>query len=631
MRLQGKILAIVLLVIGLYTALDYGIQNFFVVPSFIALERNRAESTMRSCIAELKKGISSLDKLTKACAASEQICKFVKARNSGYSHTGLSIESFSENNLDLICICDTESKFLAGEIRDPRTKHATQLDKLPSGRLPETNPLLGNSVLESPIAGVVVAKQGPILIACHPIRENRHDGPICGALIMGRFLNESVLEVVMARLPGELKMWTLPDKAIPLKEREILDHVTAERQFHVREEGDNLLHVYALFPDIQGRPALLMRADIHRDIGIRGVTSIARSSLLSNFAAGLSVMLILLLLLRRTVVAPIEKLTKHMVAIGKSEGNPEDTSRRISMQRKDEVGTLAQEFDHMVEQLSKARDKLLKQSYYKGMVEMARKAADDARKRALELEDLNKRLEKANSDLRDFAYVTSHDLKAPLRAIATLARWISTDYADKFDDEGKEKVNLLVSRVDRMYNLIDDILRYSWVEHVREKHVPVDLNELVSTAIDSVAPPENIEITVEHNLPTIMCDQTQIEQVFQNLLSNAVKYIDKPHGKISIGCAEEGQFWKLSVTDNGPGIDKKYFGKIFRIFQTLSPSDDVQATGVGLSIVKKIVELYGGRVWVESKVGEGSTFFFTLPKQESGCESIEFEAIVASQ
>jgi signal transduction histidine kinase len=112
-------------------------------------------------------------------------------------------------------------------------------------------------------------------------------------------------------------------------------------------------------------------------------------------------------------------------------------------------------------------------------------------------------------------------------------------------------------------------------------------------------------------------------QVFQNLLSNAVKYMDKPKGLIKVGCVEEDSFWKFNITDNGPGIEEKHFERIFQMFQTLAPRDEFESTGVGLTVTKKIVELYKGKIWVESKVGEGSTFFFTLPKQDIGAEKNE--------
>lgn len=230
---------------------------------------------------------------------------------------------------------------------------------------------------------------------------------------------------------------------------------------------------------------------------------------------------------------------------------------------------------------------------------------------------LLREIQGANDELKNFAYVVSHDLKAPLRAISSLADWLSTDYADKFDDQGKEQMRLLISRVRRMDGLIDGILLYSRVGRVKETMVAVDLSRLVPEVIDSLAPPANITVTIANSLPTVMAEPTRILQVFQNLLSNAIKYMDKPEGKIRIACSAEGSQWKFSVADNGPGIKQQHFEKIFQLFQTLAPRDRVESTGVGLALVKKIVEMYGGHVWVESNVGEGSTFFFTLPRMST--------------
>lgn len=222
-------------------------------------------------------------------------------------------------------------------------------------------------------------------------------------------------------------------------------------------------------------------------------------------------------------------------------------------------------------------------------------------------------LKSVNQELSDFAYIVSHDLRAPLRAISSLSNWIATDYKDILGETGKNQIHLLIGRVQRMNALIDGILQYSRVGHVKEEKIEVNLNSLVKNVIDLLSPSENIEIIIEDNLPTVFFEITRIEQIFQNLLNNAIKYMDKPHGNIHIGCNKEGNYWKFSVADNGPGIEEKYFEKIFQIFQTLKPRDEVESTGIGLSIVKKIVEMYGGKVWVESKIGYGSTFFFTLP------------------
>lgn len=225
-------------------------------------------------------------------------------------------------------------------------------------------------------------------------------------------------------------------------------------------------------------------------------------------------------------------------------------------------------------------------------------------------------VENINRELKDFAYIVSHDLKAPLRAISTLANWIHTDYSDRLDDEGKEQLELLVRRADRMHSLINGILEYSKVGRIKEEKTAVDINQLVMEVIDMLAPPKNITITIENRLPLLLCERTRITEVFQNLISNAIKYMNKPEGLVRVACAEDDGYWKFSVSDNGPGIGEKYFDKIFQIFQTLSPHDEHESTGVGLTLVKKIITMYGGNIWIESEIDKGSTFFFTLPKTE---------------
>ncbi len=190
---------------------------------------------------------------------------------------------------------------------------------------------------------------------------------------------------------------------------------------------------------------------------------------------------------------------------------------------------------------------------------------------------------------------------------------------------------LLQSRVGRMYDLIEGILQYSRVSRTKEDidMVEINLNEVVSDVIDTIAPPDNISITIENELPLIIAEKTRTIQLFQNLLSNAIKYMDKPQGQVRISCVEDGEHWKFGVADNGPGIEEKHFERIFQIFQTLSDQHSFESTGVGLSVVKKIVDLYGGTVWVESEVGNGSVFYFTLPKLERRIENAQLETNTA--
>lgn len=236
------------------------------------------------------------------------------------------------------------------------------------------------------------------------------------------------------------------------------------------------------------------------------------------------------------------------------------------------------------------------------------------RKTEAQKEKLINELDSANRELKDFAYVVSHDLKAPLRAIGSISQWIHADYSDKLDEDGRKQLDLLLNRVHRMQNLIEGVLSYSRVTREKEEKDHTDLNRIVKDAVEMVSPSEKFVITVDENLPTVLFGKTRILQVFQNLLSNAVKFNDKEVGEIIIRCADKGMAWELSVTDNGPGIEEKYFDKIFQIFQTLRSRDEFESTGIGLTIVKKIIESNGGTISVDSIPGIETRFTFTILK-----------------
>lgn len=233
-----------------------------------------------------------------------------------------------------------------------------------------------------------------------------------------------------------------------------------------------------------------------------------------------------------------------------------------------------------------------------------------------ETERLNLELQNANQELKDFAYIVSHDLKAPLRGINSLAGWLVADFGNQLGDEGNKMIDMLMGRIHRMNSLIDGILQYSRVGRVQEDKVLIDLQDMVNNIIQMIKPPKNVIAKIDNKLPQIVFEETRISQVFQNLIENAVKYMDKEEGLINIGCEDLGSMWRFYVCDNGPGIDEKYKEKVFKIFQTLNPRDNVEGTGIGLTIVKKIVELYEGNIWFESKMGEGTTFYFTLPQNK---------------
>ena len=296
---------------------------------------------------------------------------------------------------------------------------------------------------------------------------------------------------------------------------------------------------------------------------------------------------------QRVMARPVEALSEAATAVWEKK----DYSIRVQGFGQDELGQLTDNFNRMLDEIQ-SRDRSL----------IERKKAEEL------LAQQSIELARSNRDLEGFAYAVSHDLKAPLRGIHSLATWIAEDYQDKLDEEGKDQLKALVSRTKRMHLLIDGILEYSRIGRVREDVLDLDLNRLIEEILDSLQPSPSIRIEVQRPLPVLRAEKVRIQQLFQNLFSNAIKYIDKPQGRIRVNCLEDGSFWRFSVSDNGPGIEERHYERIFGLFQTLESKERTDSTGIGLSLVKRIVEFYGGKVWVESIVGQGSTFYFTFPK-----------------
>ncbi|MGC9398773.1 MAG: PAS domain-containing sensor histidine kinase, partial [Anaerolineae bacterium] len=267
------------------------------------------------------------------------------------------------------------------------------------------------------------------------------------------------------------------------------------------------------------------------------------------------------------------------------------------------------ELERQIRERRKAEEEL--QAYRERLEDLIAERTEELQARVAEVERLNKamtnlledlqasnrrlerarvRLQAANEELNDFAYVVSHDLKAPLRGITQLSNWLMEDYAEVLDAEGHRLLELLVSRARRMHKLIEGILQYSRVGRVQERKKEIDLHVLVLDILDLLALPEHVHVEITSPLPTVYGEETRFRQVFQNLLSNAIKFLDKPQGRVTIGGEDQGGHWQFSVADNGPGIAAKYHDKIFQMFQTLAPRDEYESTGVGLALVKKIVE-----------------------------------------
>ena len=229
-------------------------------------------------------------------------------------------------------------------------------------------------------------------------------------------------------------------------------------------------------------------------------------------------------------------------------------------------------------------------------------------------------LERSNRELDQFAYVASHDLKAPLRAISLLAEWITKDASPVLSPESLEHLGKLNSRVKRMENLLDDLLDYSRAGRIYQEPEEVDTRRLIRNVADLLNLPPAFRVVLPEPMPVLYTERVPLETVFRNLIHNAYKHHNRPeHGTVTITAAnveeEDGTVTTVQfyVADNGPGIAPEYHERIFKLFQTLKPRDEVEGSGMGLSVVKKTIESRGGTIHLDSALGAGTTFIFTWP------------------
>jgi PAS domain S-box-containing protein len=229
------------------------------------------------------------------------------------------------------------------------------------------------------------------------------------------------------------------------------------------------------------------------------------------------------------------------------------------------------------------------------------------------VEERTAELAAINRELGEFAYVVTHDLKAPLRGISQLAEWITQDHADRLDPEGQRYFSLIRQRVLHLHELVDGLLACARVGRAPEPESDVPLGELIQEVLGHLSPPANVTIEVPPDLPVVRANAQRLHQVFQNLLDNALKYLDKPQGRVAIQAWRRTGEWEFCVADNGPGIDPRFHERVFKIFQRLTVDANLPGTGLGLTLVKRIVESRGGSIWIESKTGQGTRMHFLWP------------------
>ncbi len=295
----------------------------------------------------------------------------------------------------------------------------------------------------------------------------------------------------------------------------------------------------------------------------------------------------------RAIIGPLNELARSAEITGK--GN---LKHRVDIKTRNEIGELALAFNQMTERRQQAEEKLKEYSE--------------------QLEEMVEDLERSNIELEQFAYVASHDLQEPLRMVASYVQLLEKRYRGRLDDDADEIIAFAVDGAKRLQTLIRDLLSFARVKSRGKSFESTDSQSVLERVLTNLGEliRENNATVTHDRLPAVMADEIQLEQVFLNLLGNAIKFHSEVPPEIHIGVERMNSEWKFSVRDNGIGIEAEYRERIFVIFKRLHGGDEYPGTGIGLAISQRIIERHGGRIWVETTPGGGSTFFFTLPVRE---------------
>jgi len=614
----------------LYAVLDFGIQRLVVFPSFIALEQDEARKDLDRCFDAIRREFYHLDTFNHDWAAWDDTYHFIQNRNADYISSNLVAETFIDNKLNLIYLCNEKGQVVWGEIRDVETWQRMHLKAFPPVALPPNHPLLFHDSTESAIAGVFPSEFKPLLVSSRPIVTTNSEGPIRGTLIMGRFLDEGYVQTLGQQTHVDFHLWPIAGEALAAGERKILDTIPRDGPLLISEDNGHLLQIYGTFPDIEGAPALLVRANIPREISARGAAAL-RFALFSIFFVGVVVLVVLFVLLQKSVLAPIDRLRTHVVKIGESA----NLTARFSVERQDEIGTLAREFGRMVEQLTEARKQLLEQSYQSGIAEMASGLLHNIRNSLnpmiVDIHILQEELrqipvEKAQRALAELVEGTaSVERTKDLVTFLDLTNKNLTEFVRK----SRYKLDSLASRAVHLEDILpgrDDLI------HQRGPVEEVRLDELVSDAVNLL--PRDLRDVLHLNIDPslrqkgpVSVHRISIRQVLTNLLTNAAESIKKTgakSGKVDIRAvahqADGPDVVHLTICDEGEGIERN---DLHRIFERGFTTKRKGGWGIGLHWCANTMAVMKGRLYAESQgIGHGACFHLLFPRNQQPFEGM---------
>jgi signal transduction histidine kinase len=623
MTIRKKTLIIIAVVLVVLSGLIYTSSRYFLVRGALEIEYDRVMEDADRTLNALWNEVDALNRFEVSYSAWDDTCKFMEDRNGIYLQSNIVPETFKTSDFNLFMLVDLEGKLVYGTNYDLEGSEPKEVPVPPVllEHLSKTDLLLNHSAPESNVHGIILLPEGPMLLVSRPVVSSASTGPIRGTMIMGRTLNERRVKHLAEVTRFDLRFFRLDDEQAPADILHAKQRLSLTSPFLTQAKDKDTIIVYALVHDIYQQPGLIMQINLKRAFFNRFLETL-NYLLVCGVGTGCIAILIVGLLLDRLVLTRLVRLERFVSGVHQSA----DLSARISMPGKDELSKLASTTNVMFERLDediKAREtaeQALRKAHHS--LETAHQQLEDAMERATQSAI---EAQMANQAKSEFLANMSHEIRTPMNAIIGFSEVLQDQFFGPLNESQLEYVTDILESGHHLMNLINDILDLSKVEAGKSvlEPSPVAIADLVRgslTIIKEKAMRHGIQletvIAPEAEGLIITADERKLKQIMYNLLSNAAKFTpDK--GKIAVRLALDGSMLRVVVSDTGMGIAREDQEKIFDVFYQVKGelSNKTPGTGLGLSLVRRFVEMHGGRVWVESEVGKGSTFIFTLPQE----------------
>jgi len=633
MSLRWSVVLVLAVVFCLFLAITQFVQRCIIMPSFTSLERQEAVNDINRCIGAIEAETQHLGALCGDWAGREDVNEFVQNRDPRFIEANLSGPVLASHQLNLLYICDTEGRVVWGAAHELPWLKPLALAYFAGPAIDPASVLLRHEKYDSMVRGILLTERGPMLVCSRPIVAGGQKGPIRGTVILGRFLNETMVQELLRRTRVSARLWPLRGVVLPAYDREVAEHLQSRACGPVvfRERSASVLSVYTAVPDVNNAPALLLRADIPRDVVARGRAALWFATLSGLVAAGF-VMLLTWAVLRRLVVGPLVKLTKHATMVGRHD----DLTTRFPVASKNEIGALADAFNRMVDRLAESRAKLLESAHRAGMAETASAVLHDVGN-ALNTVTVSAGLldetvrESKVADLGEVVRLLREPKGTCAAGLDEGARGeVLVEYLGRLSASLAEEQQQIMAAARSIQEKVQHVERIiasqQSIAHgpaFEQKVDPVAVIEDALRVHRELMERHSIDIHREFDrLPPMAVNTYRLRRVIDNLIGNAIDAVlgaKESDRRLTVRAASDGNGWIcIEVRDTGIGIEAADLDRVFQHGFTTKSSGH----GFGLHFCANAVAEMGGTIRAASDgPGRGATFTVRLPVRGVGTET----------